>query len=40
MFHFYIDIQIEFHNDIHQRVWLDDRLTHNDVFYIRLVKTW
>ena len=32
LFYFYIDIQIQFDNDI-QRVFLDDRLAHDNVFY-------
>ena len=31
IFYFYIDIQ--FDNDIDQRIFLDDRLAHDNVFY-------
>jgi len=33
VFYFYIDIQIQFDNDIHQCVFLDDHLVHDNVFY-------
>ena len=33
IFYFYIDIQIQFDNDIHWRVFLDDCLAHNNAFY-------
>jgi len=33
MLYFYIDIQIQLDTDIHQRIFLDDRLVHDNVFY-------